>query len=63
MRSFFSCYLMRFQMNDTDMLNENKVNTLLLTEYIKDSVLLQAVKTEYADFHGIQQKQLVQTIQ
>ena len=54
-------FMYPLEMNDTGLLGENKVNTVLLTEYIKDSVLLQAVKNEYQAFNGIQQKKYVKT--
>jgi YD repeat-containing protein len=50
-----------FEMNDTGLLSENKVNTVLLTEQIKDSVLLQAIKNEYDTVYGIHQKKYVKT--
>jgi len=49
------------EMADSDLLADNRVNTLLMSEQIKDSVLLKTVKNEYEDFHGLQQKKYVKT--
>ena len=48
-----------YEMNHNALLSENKVNTVLFQEYIKDSILLQSVKNEYQSFNGIQKMKAV----